>query len=153
MEIQNDNCRISKYIKERVDNQINWYDDRSKSYQKKFKILKIIIIISSAIIPVIVNIGSDLNIWIKLIVSSLGATIVILESVINLNKYNENWISYRSICETLKHEKYMFIHSAGVYQENNDFDFFVERIESIISQENLNWASLNKTKEGNKNGP
>lgn len=39
----------------------------------------------------------------------------------------------------------MYLTRSGVYQnEEERFNFFAERIESIISQENLNWASIKK---------
>jgi hypothetical protein len=70
-----------------------------------------------------------------------------------MNKHSENWIEYRSICETLKHEKFMYLYKTGVYRDDtNRFEYFVERVESIISQENINWASLIKNEGENKDG-
>lgn len=135
------------YIKERLNEQIEWYDSKSKDSQKKFKLSKYFVISASAIIPFLVNLNIE-SIFIRVVVSALGIVITISESIVSLNKYNENWIEYRTVCETLKHEKYMYLNGSGVYSdEENRFNFFVERIESIISQENVNWASLNKEKK------
>ena len=47
----------------------------------------------------------------------------------------------------------MYLYKTGVYKDDtNRFEYFVERIESIISQENINWASLIKNEEENKDG-
>lgn len=131
-------------MNDRVNDQINWYDNKSTKTQKKFKFYKVITIIVSSLIPVVsIFVSSDISV--RLIIGSAGAIITILESVLYLNKYGENWTRYRSICETLKREKFMYLNKAGVYSEDNgNFEFFVERIETIISQENINWASLNK---------
>lgn len=135
------------YIKERLDEQIEWYDNKSKDSQNKFKLSKYFVISASAIIPFLVNLNIE-SIIIRVAVSLLGIVITISESIVSLNKYNENWIEYRTVCETLKHEKYMYLNRSGVYSdEENRFTFFVERVESIISQENVNWASLNKEKK------
>lgn len=140
------------YFENRLDDQINWYDSKSISSQKKYKKMKTIIIISSALIPFIVAF-SDTHFFIKILSAMLSIVIACFEGIININKYQENWIEYRSICETLQHEKYMYLYKSGIYSEGKDeFNYFVERIESIISRENLNWASLNKNEgeDGNE---
>lgn len=145
-----DNERI--YFGTRVDNQINWYDNKSLEHQKRFKYMKMIIIISSASIPFLVALKIE-NFEMKIVIGFLGVAITVLESLINMNKHSENWIEYRSICETLKHEKHMYLYKTGVYKDDtNRFEYFVERIESIISQENINWASLIKNEVENKDG-
>lgn len=129
------------YFKNRLEDQIDWYDKKSIDTQKKYKRLKRTTIIASALIP-IVSLATDFDT--KFIVSFLGALITMVEGINSLNKYGDNWTRYRSICETLKSEKYMFLSRSGVYsEEESDFSYFVERIETIISQENINWASLN----------
>ena len=96
---------------------------------------------------------SDNSIYLKIVVGLLGVLITSLEGIANINKYQEHWIEYRSICETLQHEKHMYLYKSGVYDESeNRFPFFVERIESIISKENINWANLNYNEGGDKNG-
>lgn len=132
------------YIEDRVNDQIKWYDSKSIKTQRKYKIYKGITIITSAFIPILsfTNIPGQGT---QYLVAFLGAIITISEGFISLNKYSENWIRYRSICETLKQEKFMYLNESGVYsEEDSNFSFFVERIETIISQENVNWASLNK---------
>lgn len=135
----------AQYIEERLDDQISWYDSKSKEAKKMNKIASYFVLIVSALIPLIVNLSFD-QIWMKLIISILGVVITISEGFANFNKYSENWIEYRTVCETLRHEKYMYLSKSGVYLDGN-FSFFVERVESVISQENVNWASLNKVEK------
>ncbi|MFS7411440.1 DUF4231 domain-containing protein [Carnobacterium maltaromaticum] len=138
------------YFETRLDPQIEWYDKKSIAHQHKFKRMKFCIMFSSATIPFLVAFKIE-NIHFKFLIGGLGVLITLLEGLINLNKHNENWIEYRSICETLKHEKYMYLYETGVYSDSdNVFNFFVERIETVISQENINWASLNKENGGKK---
>ncbi|MFX3616272.1 MAG: DUF4231 domain-containing protein [Sporolactobacillus sp.] len=145
------------YLKERLDDQINWYSKKSQSCQKKYKVLKRIEMALAATIPVLTSVAIGLNSY-QMIMSStiglFGACIAVLEGFISLGKYHENWIEYRSVCETLKKEKYMYLTKTGIYREGDaeetTFTTLVERTESIISNENVNWASLNSNDEGGK---
>ncbi len=138
------------YFKNRLDNQINWYDDRSMINQKKFKCYKTIVIASSSLITFLIAF-SEINLIVKISAGLLSVMITTFEGILNINKYQENWIEYRAISETLQHEKYMYLYNSGVYREKEGrFEFFVERIESIVSKENINWANLNKNERGNK---
>lgn len=135
------NLTPREYIDERLNEQINWYDNKSIKSQKKYKCIKIWQIISTALIPFLAGLV-DKSDWFLFCISILGVLVTILEGYSTLGKFHEHWIEYRRICETLNHEKFMFLTNAGVYSGTNDFPLFVERVESIISQENLNWAAL-----------
>lgn len=136
---------INDYKKNRLEDQIQWYDKKSKKAKKCFHLSRILIILTSASIPII-SYFLIADTWTKVIIICVSVFITATESINNLMKFNEHWIEYRTISETLKKEKYMYENKAGIYNDtNNDFPYFVERIESIISQENVNWASLNNT--------
>ncbi|KYG35327.1 hypothetical protein AZF04_00910 [Alkalihalobacillus trypoxylicola] len=138
-----------KYIQERLDDQINWYDSKSMVAQKIYKRSKIFVIILSASIPLLIGLIPDFK-FIVILVSLIGVTITGIEAWLGLSKYHENWIEYRSICETLRHEKYMYLTKTGVYDTEIPFKALVERVESIISKENVNWANLNSKEKGGK---
>lgn len=141
------NINESDYIADRLENQIVWYDNKSQEAQRKYKKLKITEIVFAALIPVL-SIFSQDYIQITWIIATCGSVITVIEGWLNIAKYHENWIEYRNICETLRHEKYMFLTKTGVYNTENSFKFLVERVESIISKENVNWANLNKKSNG-----
>lgn len=135
------------YLQERLEDQINWYDTKSIHSQKLYKRLKGIVILLSASIPLFVGFISDYESW-ETVVSFIGVTIVVIEGWLSLTKYHENWIEYRGICETLRHEKYMYLTRTGVYDVENPFKVLVERVENIISKENINWAGLYNNQNG-----
>jgi hypothetical protein len=65
-----------------------------------------------------------------------------LEGFQHLNQYENNWITYRSTCESLQHEKFLFLAGAGPYEVADDAHILLaERIESRISQEHARWIS------------
>jgi hypothetical protein len=72
----------------------------------------------------------------------MGASIALLEGLQQLNQYHQNWITYRSTAEALKHEKFLFLSTAGPYAAaSNPNSLLAERIESLVSQEHAKWAS------------
>ena len=79
------------------------------------------------------------------IVTVLSLLVTTLNSLNFFLKSQEHWTEYRETSEVLKHEKFMFIANAGIYdtEETERYKLFVERCETIISSENINWAQLN----------
>jgi hypothetical protein len=130
-----------------LQDQIEWYDQKSGSNQKAFKSLKICTVSAAAFIPVLAKI--DGMSWVT---AGLGVLIVILEGLQQLNQYHSNWISYRSTCEALKHEKFLYLGKAGMYAAANDpHALLAERVESLVSQEHAKWASSQE--QGQKASP
>jgi len=128
-----------QYISERVDKQIVWYGQKSQNAQKCFKALRGFEIIAAALIPIIAGFGGE-DLPITFILGSLGALIAVASAFISLNQYQENWIEYRTTCESLKHEKFLFLTRAAPYHDEKPLIIFVQRIESLISKENNTWS-------------
>lgn len=133
----------------RLEDQINWYDQKSDYNKRWFKGIKLIEILSAAIIPFSAGSGAS-----AYLTGGLGILIVILESLQHLNQYHHNWITYRSTCEELKHEKYLYLAKAGPYANLTSPEVLLaERIEGLISQEHAKWVSSTqqsvKTKTAN----
>lgn len=63
-------------------------------------------------------------------------------------KFQENWINYRTVSETLKKEKYFYDAGIGGYDETENAEaLFVERVESMISRENSLWVTIHRQQE------
>jgi len=125
---------------ERLEDQIAWYDRKSLRNQRTFKRIKMVEILAAAFIPFLAAFqGGNQVLWVT---SALGVLITILEAVLHLNQYQQNWISYRSTCESLKHEKYVYLGKASPYSSAPDpHALLAERVESLVSQEHAKWAS------------
>lgn len=127
------------YIKNRVENQINWYSKKATENKKRYHFSQIVIIIAAALIPII-NVIDLATMEIRLFSSILGTIVIAITGIIQLKKYHENWIMYRSTEEALKKEKYTYENDAGAYSGLNDDErhrLLVEKIESIISNQNV----------------
>ena len=131
---------IIEYIDERLDDQIEWYDKKSRYHQRWFKLLKSIEIILGVLIPIIYYFTHDnFKLWSVI----LSSGILLCEGMISLFNHQKNWIEYRKTSELLKHEKYMYCFKSGIYRDELHPNItLVERCETIISNENINWANL-----------
>ena len=129
-----------EYMQNRVDDQINWYDSKSQRHQRWYKQLRFVEILAAASIPFLSGYIQPGYPAIKFSVGLLGVLIAVLASVTSLNRFQENWIEYRTTCESLKHEKFLFQTGVEPYTVDGPFSLFVQRIESLISKENTNWS-------------
>jgi len=124
----------------RLEDQIAWYDPRSTTNQRIFKRIKVTEIVAAALIPFIAVFRMG---YMTYVTAGLGVLITVLEGMLHLNQYQQNWISYRSTCEELKHEKFVFLGHAAPYSNVADpRALLAERIESLVSQEHAKWASV-----------
>jgi hypothetical protein len=124
---------------ERLEDQINWYDQRSMKDQHYFKWMKVIVIIAAALIPLLSGKPFPSSPW---VVGGLGVLIAVVEGLQLLYQFQANWINYGSTCEALKHEKFLFLAKAGAYAAATDAHLLLaERIEFLVSQEHAKWAA------------
>lgn len=122
---------------ERLEDQIDWYDRKSCYSQRAYKSLKVIEIVSAALVPLAAGLHLP-----AAVTGGLGVVIAVLEGLLQLNQYQHDWITYRSTCETLKHEKYLYLAKAGPYSAATaPHVLLAERIESLVSQEHATWAA------------
>ena len=141
------------YIKERLDDQINWYSDKSKRSQNWFKTLRFVEILAAATIPFLAGYATDTEPEIKISIGILGVIIALVAGFISLNKFQEIWIEYRTTSETLKHHKYLFLTKSNPYNTEDAFQTFVQTVEALISKENSNWNNyINQEKKEKKDG-
>ena len=124
---------------ERLEDQINWYDRRSMNDQQYFKWMKAIVILAAALIPFLSGNPFPYSQW---VVGGLGVLIVVIEGLQQLYQFQANWLNYRSTCEALKHEKFLFLAKAGPYTAAKDAHVLLaERIEFLVSQERAKWTA------------
>ena len=134
----------------RLEDQIAWYDKKSMANQRMFKWIKMVEIVAAATIPFLGTLKLSQAVWVT---SGLGVLITVLEGMLHLNQYQQNWTAYRSTCESLKHEKYTYLGKASPYASAPDpHALLAERIESLVSQEHAKWASDQQTQPTAKNG-
>jgi hypothetical protein len=131
---------------QRLEDQIKWYDQRSTRNQRLFKSLKVTEILAAAVIPFAAGAAAS-----PYFTGALGVLIVILEGLQHLNQFQHQWITYRSTCEDLKHEKYLYLSKAGPYTMAPDAHVLLaERIETLVSREHAQWISAQQQADKTK---
>jgi hypothetical protein len=134
----------------RLEDQICWYDKKSKYCQRWYKWLKIFQVILAVGIPIVSHL--DAGIW-KWVVSFSGALIAVIEAIEHMNQYSTLWVMYRSTAERLKHEKFLFLSAAGPYRDVDETErllILAERVEEHVSTEHANWFNETKGKTAEK---
>jgi Protein of unknown function (DUF4231) len=142
---------VSDYVKKRLENQLNWYDKKAKSYLYRYYEIQILILGVSALIP-IVNVVGGYEMTIRIISSILGSIVVGATGILQLTKAQESWIIFRSTAETLKKEYNLYMLKAGDYSDTNLADdkrdkLFIERSESVMAMEGTKYFSLRQKSE------
>jgi hypothetical protein len=127
-----------QYLKERIDDQIRWYDKKSSNSKKGYIGLRFVEIGSAAAIPFLA--GFDQYPHALFAVGILGIVVSICAATTSLLQLQEHWIEYRTTAESLKKEKYLYVTQTEPYHRDDSFALLVQRTETLVSKENTNWA-------------
>jgi hypothetical protein len=142
---------IQEYLSARVDDQIAWFSNKSQSNQQTFKRLRVAEVVFAATIPFLAGHISNGDVTLKIVIGVLGSSIAIISGLLAIYKYQENWIHYRTICEALRREKYLFLTKTTPYDKTDPNGLFVKTIETVLSKENNGWASnISKSAQSKK---
>jgi len=134
------------YEDDRLEEQLDWHSKKARTNKLRFRISVIIIMILSAIIPLI-NLIETLDVQTRIISSLLSAVILIVTGITQLEKYQENWIIYRTTQELLKKEKYFYKNGVAEYadlDENSKRRLLVQRVETLISSETNKYFTIHQ---------
>jgi hypothetical protein len=121
---------------ERLEDQLGWYDHKSRDNQRRYQWLKLLELAVAAALPVVAGVGSPVG-----VTGGLAAVIVVLEGVQHLFQFQEQWITYRSTAEALRGERYLYLARAGPYVGEDRQRQLAERIEGLVSQEHAKWTA------------
>jgi Protein of unknown function (DUF4231) len=139
-----------EYMLERVDDQISWYDGKSGNNKCSFALIRIIEICAAATIPFLSGIANNDDRSILICIGVLGIVVTICAATSSLLKFQENWIEYRTTAESLKKEKFLYATGINPYDSEDAFPILVQRVETLVSKENTNWAQY-MTQPGKEN--
>ncbi|MCF7954838.1 MAG: DUF4231 domain-containing protein [Phycisphaerae bacterium] len=136
---------FNKYLESRYDEQINWYSDKASGYKKTYQFFQWSVIIVASSLPVLISVLPDKYKWITIAISIVLA---IFTAALKTFKWQEIWLNYRTISETLKKEKHFYDAEVDEYGTIDDKEkLFVERVETLISRENSLWIMTHEKSE------
>jgi hypothetical protein len=141
-----------QYLKERVNDQITWYNKNSGTNKFYYMTTKVVLTVSAAIIPALTAYMDKDNIIIKIAIGVLSVLMAILANVNGIFRFKENWIQYRNMCELLQSEKQLYLAEAGKYKNNKEKEsLFVESIEGLLKNEKRQWLETIKSGKETEN--
>lgn len=121
----------------RLEDQITWYEQNSQNNKRFYKCLKAWTIFVAAAVPLTAACGVKDPRFAAL----LAASIAMVEGLQHLNQYHSNWLLFRTTCEALKHEKFLYLGGVGAYAAPNGAVQLAERVETLVAQEAAKWIS------------
>ncbi len=127
---------------DRLQSQIDWYDAKAKANQRYYKGSKIAILLCAVVIPIVAEFSA-------MSVIIAAGLILLLESLQQLNKWQENWILYRSTCEGLRNEQHLYNERAGPYAKlpaDEAHRVLAERVGALASAEHSKWVAVTREK-------
>jgi hypothetical protein len=127
---------------DRLQSQISWYDRKATQNQNAYKASKIAIIVCAVFIPIVAEFSA-------MAVIVAAGIILLLESLQQLNKWQENWILYRSTCEGLRNEQHLYNELAGPYAKltaEQAHKMLAERVGALASAEHSRWVKAHVEK-------
>jgi Protein of unknown function (DUF4231) len=148
-----DHPTFDKYVNERYVAEISWYDGKSMRNQIWYRTLQWSLIVLSASTPVVIALAqkTDSTPWVKSLSLITSVLVAILATSLKTFKFEENWINYRTTCETLKKEIHFFNAGLDEYKDSQDREgLFVRRVEALISRENTLWLTTIEEKQNDK---
>ncbi len=133
------------YFEERLENEIAWYEKKSKRNKQYYYLLRVIELISAALIPFLINYLTGNTGLLKSAIETLSILVLITTGMISIFQFRELWTEYRTNAESLKHEKYLYLSSSNPYDREDKFKLLVERVEKLISIEHSRWQDISST--------
>lgn len=128
-----------EYIKQRLEVARDWYSKNSRNSKNWHNFLQVIQILFAAFIPFLPSLIVEIT-ALNITTGAIGVLIAVTTGVSALFKFEEKWTQYRTTSESLKHERFLYLTQAGPYEGADSFPLLVRRVETLISQENRDWA-------------
>jgi len=124
-----------------VNDFIKWYNSHSQSNRWAYLTMKAVQIVLAAAIPILTPLEIS-----RQAIAVMGGTIGVLEGIIQLGQFHQSWIRYRSTCEALRSELFLYRTHAGSYSEASDPQaLLAERSNSLVSAENSRWQAMRES--------
>lgn len=143
-----DNELFNDYVENRYKDQMSYYSKAAGKNQKKYKQLQWVLIILSALTPIL---AAFMDRWpdLQIPVVIISAIVAIITAGLKTFQYQEMWVNYRATNELLKPEIYYYNFSVGPYAEEgvDKETLFVSRVETILDKEHINWPVVKKLHE------
>ncbi len=141
--IETRQARADYYFQTVLDGQRDWYSKDARKQKRRYLAFAICVIVLGALISLLQVLEAY---WVPHLTAALGAAVTISRAVDALLRPGETWQAYRKASEGMKREYRLYLKNADPYaavqDEANAYRLLVERVETIIAEEQqLFWQS------------
>jgi hypothetical protein len=148
-----------EYFKERLEKQLQFYNDQATKNKYKYKYYKRIEFILAASIPVLIGLSAyfdgislffikstifSVATILQIIAALSGIILAFTNKIIELDEYYKNWKEYRLTHELLYNQKILYLTKCEPYTSENAFKLLIKNVEALLSKEVQKW-SIQKT--------
>jgi hypothetical protein len=142
-------AEIEKYVTERVDDQLNYFDLSAIRYQRAYKRLKGVAIacnvLTTMTIALAFTVPQDYKVPMGILALILSTIVLATYQVEEFQSYGAKWEKFRLVAEQLKSEKLMFVNGVGAYatiEPQEAKRLFIETVEGVIRGTDISYFSL-----------
>jgi hypothetical protein len=150
-----DDCN-NEYITRRLGPFTLFLDNERVKVRKKEVDLQRLLIIAGALIP-IVNVTGIPTPFSNILSASLGGIVVVIASILQLQKYHERWLSFKMVTTKLSNEYYYWRNDVEDYSNLDNvhlkLSLLVKRCEKIILSEASDYVGLFTSQNDDKKNP
>ena len=140
---------IERYMTDRVDDQLSYFDSSAIRNQKSYRRLKVTAIVCNVLttmtIALAFTVPEDYKVAMGILALILSTVVLATYQVEEFQSYGAKWEKFRLVAEQLKSEKYMFLNMAGQYSIEDAGErkrLFVQNIEGAIRGTDISYFSL-----------
>jgi hypothetical protein len=136
------------YIKDRLDDQYQYFNSSALKNQKNYRRLKKISVICNILttftIALIFALPDSFRIFLSLSALAFSTLVLATYQWEEFQNYGAKWEKFRLVAEQLKSEKSMYLSKVGNYNEKNEQskELLVETVENIIRGTDLSYFTL-----------
>lgn len=137
------------YIETRLCEQQKYHSRKSTSLKKKYVVLSVIVMILSAVIPVITLVMDYVPLIAKIAAAACGGASSVITGYISLTGISSLYIEYRITSERLKALEFLYKTQTPPFNSENAYAKMVEECENIIYGCNDKWYDSLKASNDN----
>jgi len=137
-----DKADFETYLKGRFFSELEYYESKAMRNKEYCQLFQVVIIVFSVLTPIFLATGLSV---LQIIAVMLSGVVAIATSVLGTFKFQENWLSFRTVAESLKREKILYDSKNCEYESTEDPEkLFVLKIETLISKEHNTWTNYHQ---------
>lgn len=150
------------YLRERVDDQINWHKRKSEMNRRRYQIFNRIDTIVALLVPITLSLGQTLEvnqiisegyeiIITHILSATAGVYLAISASFLELEGFDRNAKMYKQLYRKLEGEKYKYLTRTEPYDEEDAYSLLIFNVENQLHQDFINFFKASDRAQAAKN--